>query len=346
MKDISFYLELAHKMHYERTYQSSLENFNLNDMQILDSCINYYIENIDRHYNFQQIFESHSIFNKCRDITKFITFVLNNFDVKEASILFICDEIEEIKNDYVRTITVNFDSIVKNNAEYELDKNITLNNDKLDYIIININSNLLKDQIYDKVEHELTHSFEDYNRVKNNTDNLFIKSIKDKYHKLILLDIDSKELKDVKNLLYLLDRSEQNAYIAQFDGILGDNEYITIQQAYDTLYNSKLYQDIKSFSYLVTNKDKETQELLCNLYRKIYESKETNNKILKKIYKEWDRFFEHFRRNIYQCVCDHIKYNHSMDHGNFLGNNINNSKEKLKEKIEKEYINKSIFIEK
>lgn len=342
MQSLESYIERFKNNYYECHYQIDLNNLDLFDMLILDSCINYYKVNYDEHYEFGQLFESHSVFNKCRDITKFLTFVLTNFDVKESSILFMCNDIEELKNDYVISININYESNIEDNAQYDQTIEKSIIDNKLDYIVININTNLDKDEIYDKIEHELIHSFEDYNRIINGAESLNDKAIRDKYYKLSLSETDSQELQDVKNLLYLLDKSEQNAYIAQFDGILGDNKYVTIQQAYEKIYNSKLYKDIKSFSYLVLNKDKDTQDLLCNLYRKIYETNIINNKILKKIYKEWNRFFEHFRRNIYQCICDHIKDNRNiLDRGRTIKDNS-----KLKEKIENEYLNKFFFIEK
>ena len=347
MRTLKEYIDKLKKIRFERSYQVECNRFDLYDLQILDCCINYYRENYDEHYEFNQIFESHSIFNKCREITKFLTFVLVNFDVKESSILFMCNDIDEIKNDYVTSININYESNVEDNAQYDQTLEKSIIDNKLDFIVINVNANLDKDKIYDKIEHELTHSFDDYNRIINSAESLNDKTIKSKYHKLTINDKDSEELKKVKSLLYLLDRSEQNAYIAQFDGILGDNKYLTIQQAYDKIYSSKLYKDIKSFSYLVTHKDKQTQDLLCDLYRKIYENpKISDNKILKKIYKEWDRFFEHFRRNIYQCICDHIKdQSNVLDRAHSLSSS-NNDNDNLKQKIENNYLNKSIFIEK
>lgn len=348
MRDIQYYLQIMRENKpFDRSY---LEKYDLFDLQILDSCMHTYSYNYRKNYNGYLVFESHSIFNKCREITEFIVFILKHYDLdKKSNIMFLCNDIDEIKNDYFNVIYLYCNVNDNNNkAEYSAsdDKNI-LKDNKFDYIFFNVNIDLPIDSLYDKIEHELTHAYEDLQRHINKTDSLYLKSIKDKYYNLEKLDTDSKELKDVKNLLYLLDKSEQNAYMAQFDGILGQESFKHIQKAYNKIYNSKLYKDIKSFSYLVTNKDQETQELLCDLYRKIYDSKETNNKILKKIYKEWDRFFEHFRRNIYQCVCDHIdKQSYRFDIG--IGDETyeNNTEEKLKEKIDKEYINKSIFIEK
>lgn len=343
MRTLKEYIDKLKKIRFERSYQVECNRFDLYDLQILDSCIEYYRNSIDYNYSFCQIFESHSVFNKCRDITRFLTYIITNFDAKDSSILFMCDDIDELKNDYVRTIYINVDNI-SNNAEYELSKEIDLIDGKLDYITINVRSNLSKDKIYDKIEHELTHSYDDYQRKINNAESLYDRTIRTKYNKLSIKDEDSKELKDVKNLLYLLDKPEQNGYIAQFDGILGDKKYVTIQQAYEKIYDSKLYKDIKSFSYLVTQKKKDIQDILCDLYRQIYDSKETNNKITKRICKEWNRFCEHFRRNIYQCICDHIIDNtKNMDHNNSFDNNVNDN---LKQKIENNYLNKSIFIEK
>lgn len=346
MKNIKYYLSLLKdNKSFDKSY---FKEYDLYDMQILDSCMHSYKYNYKNNYIGYIVFESHSIFNKCREITEFILFVLKNFKLdKDSSIMFLCNDIDELKNDYFNTIYVYCSVENKNNkAEYDMTLNNIIDN-KFDYISINIDIDLSEDRLYDKLEHELTHAYEDLQRQLNNADSLYIKSIKSKYNNLNINDSDSKELKDVKNILYLLDKSEQNGYLAQFDGILGKEKFNHIQKAYNKIYKSKLYKDIKEFSYLVTNKDKETQKLLCNLYRKIYNSSETDNKILKKIYKEWNRFFEHFRRNIYQCICDHIDMFAIRDSNNIgIDNDINsNSNKNLLNKIKNNYIDKYIFIE-
>lgn len=349
MKTIQEYLDIMRdSSHYFN--KSYLEKYDLEDMQILDSLWHCYEYDINKCHGIRNIFEEHSVFPQCRKMAEFITFILTKFKYKENdSILLMCNNIDELKNDYFNTIYINLENI-EDNAQYQtnIDKTNLLDN-KFDYITINIKYGLSKSKIYDKVEHELTHAYEDLQRHINNADSLYITSIKSKYNKLSHLDTDTNFIKDVKNLLYLLDRSEQNAYLAQFDGILGNQKYKNIQKAYNKIYDSKLYKNIKTFIYLIDSDNEEINHQLCKVYRKIYNSQKTDNKILKYIHKEWNRFYEHFRRNIYQCVCDHIEHTYYMDHGiglGYEGETKFEQENKLKEKIKKEYINKSIFIEK
>jgi len=349
MKSLQDYLEIMKdNPHYFN--KSYLKEYDLEDLQILDSLWYIYECNIKKCHGIRNIFEAHSVFPNCRKMTQFITFLLTNFDYKpEDSILIMCNDIDELNNDYFNTIYINYENLNNDNGQYEMniDKDNLIDN-KFDYITINVNYNLEKEKIYDKIEHELTHAYDDLQRHINNSDSLYIKAIKDKYYSLNNFISNNDFERDVKNLLYLLDKSEQNAYLAQFDGILGNKKYKNIQQAYNKIYDSKLYKEIKDFTYLVEYNDDKINKDICKLYRKIYNSNKPDNKILKDIHKEWERFKEHFRRNIYQCVIDHIEILEYTDDGNSLGyeGEIQSDKDKkLKEKIKTEYLNKSIFIE-
>ena len=341
MKSIQEYIELIHDNNPKFLDKSYLEKYDYEDMMIINDCINKCYNN--RYH----IFESHSVFNKCRELSYFISLVLNNFidKTKNTSILFLCNEIDELNNEYFNSINVNFEHDLDNNGEYEAtNDNNKLNDNKFDYITININSSLNSKEIYNKLEHELTHAYDDLNRYISKSENIYNQIIRTKYNKLNIDDTDSKFVKDVKNLLYLLDRPEQNGYLAQFDGILGNKKFNNIQKAYNKIYNSKLYKDIKSFSYLIDNNDEEINNNICKLYKELFDSKDSNSKIIKNIQKEWKRFKEHFIRNIYQCVCDHIEIHEFKSSREF--NKVQNKKEKeLIEKIKNQYINKTIFIE-
>lgn len=338
MKTIQEYIEINHNNNPRYIDKSYLKKYDFEDMMIMNDCMN-------KCYKHYHLFEAHSVFHKCREISNFLSLFLYTFQPKESSILFMCDEIDELKNDYFRTITINYESDLDDNGQYDQRySKEAFNDSRFDFITINIKVN--SDNINDKIEHELTHAYDDLQRQINKADSLNIKTIKSKYNNLQINDNDSKFVKDVKNLLYLLDRPEQNAYLAQFDGILGKNKFRNIQRAYNIIYNSKLYKDIKSLSYLIDIDNDEINNNICELYRKLFDNNDSNNKILKYIHKEWKRFKEHFTRNIYQCVCDHIEINYPMDYGKKLGDESKDKKEKkLINKIKNEYIDKSIFIE-
>ena len=345
MKDIKEYISMMHDSYacFDKSYLDKYDSF---DVIMLDSLMHYFKFTRDEHYSAYNVFEAHGVFPKCREIAEFLNLFLVAFGKQNdtQSILFMCNDIEELKNDYFNVIYLNYDEYLENHAEYDLNAVGDLIDSKLDYITINVDSKLSKNEIYDKLTHELTHAYEDLQRKLNKSQTLLAKTIRSRYKNLDINDDDNDEVKKLKMLLYLLDKSEQNAYIAQFDGILGDKKYANIQQAFNKIYKSKLYRDIKELSSIVEADDEETKSSICDIYRKIYSSNDSNNKILKSLAAKWNNFLEHFRRHIYQCICDHMQEPNAMDHGKeFIG--TDKKKEDLVEKIEKEYLNKFIFIE-
>lgn len=350
MKDLKHYLDILHVISSKHR-KEILEKYDCYDLQIYDSCARYYHDNIDKYngyakflYSDLSINEAHSVFSKCRDITDFITKTLIYFEYWDSpkSFNFLCDDIDEIKNDFFRVIYVSTSEYIEDNAQYELSQENNIVDGKLDYMFINVSTKLKPNEIYDKIEHELTHAYEDFKRQSNSKITLYQSTIKSQFDKLDFNDKDSELTKKLKSILYLLDRAEQNAFLAQFDGILGNNKYKTIADAYDKIYKSKLYKQIKDMTIILDFDDKNITKSICDEYRYIYGVKDSDNKIIKKIRKEWERFQEHFRRNIYQCVCDHIETYMARDSFGTIGSdNIENDFEKTIEK----YINKSIFVE-
>ena len=198
MKTIQEYIEISHNNNPRYIDKSYLKKYDFEDMMIMNDCMN-------KCYKHYHLFEAHSVFHKCREISNFLSLFLYTFQPKESSILFMCDEIDELKNDYFKTITINYESDLDDNGQYDQRYSKEAFNDRrFDFITINIKVN--SDNINDKIEHELTHAYDDLQRQINKADSLNIKTIKSKYNNLQINDNDSKFVKDVKNLLYLLDR--------------------------------------------------------------------------------------------------------------------------------------------
>lgn len=345
MKNIIEYINYINevKTHHHDTFYN--EYYDDVDLSILLECQNKFRDeyNHPEYHIYGNLFEEHGIFSKSREFASFISNFIKEYikDTEDYTILFMCNEIEELKNDFFNTIYINFDGNFSDpniKGEYDqTDANERFNGKCFDYITISLNKNIQKEKIYQTIEHELNHAYKDLNLIKNGSDNLEIKTIKSKYHLLNYNDSDSEFDQRVKDILYLLDDSEQTAYIAEFDGILGDTKFDNIQNAFNKIYDSKLYKQIKEFEKIIKSKDKILLKNICDSYRKVYSTKRyTDERIISILNKDWNHFWDKFTNHIYQCVCDHVK-EYSLRNEKDIEHNLENKF--------KEYINKSIFIE-
>ena len=345
MKNIIEYINYINevKTHHHNTSYNNY--YNDVDLYILLECQNKFRDeyNHPEYCVYGNLFEEHGIFSKSREFASFISNFIKEYikDTEDYTILFMCNEIEELKNDFFNTIYINFDGNFSDpniKGEYDqTDSKERFNNGKFDYITISLNKNIQKEKIYQTIEHELNHAYKDLRLLINNDDSLEIKTIKSKYHLLNYNDNDSEFDKLIKDILYLLDKSEQQAYIAEFDGILGDTKFDNIQNAFNKIYDSKLYKQIKEFEKIIKSKDKILLKNICDSYRKVYSTKRyTDERIISILNKDWNHFWDKFTNHIYQCVCDHVK-EYSLRNEKDIEHNLENKF--------KEYINKSIFIE-
>lgn len=343
MKNIIEYINYINEVkthHHNTSYNNYYDNV---DLYILLECQNKFRDeyNHPEYHIYGNLFEEHGIFSKSREFALFISNFIKEYikDTEDYTILFMCNEIEELKNDFFNTIYINFDGNFSDpNIKGEYDQtnaNERFNGKCFDYITISLNKNIQKGKIYQTIEHELNHAYKDLNLMKNGSD-LEIKTIKSKYHLLNYNDSDSEFDKQIKDILYLLDKSEQQAYIAEFDGILGDTKFDNIQNAFNKIYDSKLYKQIKEFEKIIKSKDKILLKNICDSYKKVYSKKRyMDERIISILNKNWNHFWNKFTNHIYQCVCDHVKEYSVRQHTDL---------EKDDNKYEK-YINKSIFIE-
>lgn len=297
------------------------------DAKILFECQAKFRKEYQHHeYKvYGDIFEAHGIFDKSREFASFITKILEVFanDSKDFSIMFVCKDIPELKNNYFNIIYVNFDDNFYDssmNGEYDItNANERFVDGRFEYITININKKVDKVRIYSILEHELNHVYTDLQKLIDKSDSLEIDAIKSKYHLLNNNKNDSNFDKLVKNICYLLDKYEQSAYLAQFDGILGDTKFNNIQDAFNKIYDSEIYKQIKEFEKIINSKDDIIFDALCELYRKIHNVQYSNEKILNILKKNWNHFWNKFVNHIYQCVCDHVRKYATRQHPDIGG---------------------------
>ena len=346
MKSLNEYIELLKNdiktHHHDTSYNEYYDDV---DLHILFECQNKFRNeyNHPEYKIYGDIFEAHGIFDKSREFASFMTKFLKEFitDYEDHSILFMCNDIPELKNKYFDTIYLNFDGNFSDNeikGEYDqTNAEERFLDDRFEYMTISLNKNIDKEKIYKTIEHELNHAYTDLQKLIHNSNSLEIDSIKNEYHLLNYDDSDTEFDKRIKDICYLLDKYEQSAYIAEFDGILGDKKYNNIQDAFNKIYDSKLYKQVKEFEKIIKSEDKILLRAICNSYHKIYPEKRYNDeKILSILNKKWNHFWDKFINHVYQCVCDHVEEYEVRQHPSIDDDMINKMKT---------YINKSIFIE-
>lgn len=346
MKDLRRYLDILKNdvktRHHDTRYNSLYDDI---DANILFECQEKFRNEYGhpRYKVYGNVFEEHGIFSKSREFASFISKFIENFivDDKDHNIMFLCKEIPELRNDFFNILYVNFDDNFDPNTKGEYDylcSDEKFIGNKFEYVTISINKNIDRKKIYQTIQHELNHFYKDLNKHKNKAGSLEDEIVKTNFGSLNGDENDSDFEKFVKDILYFLDKTEAQAYIAEFDGILGDEKFKNIQNGFNKIYESKLYKDIKNFAILMETNDDLLNKKLCDTYRNIYKANTTDEKILKMLRKKWNVFWKKFTNHIYQCVCDHVvKYQEKP--------NINIGSEDIELQHMKEYINKSIFVE-
>lgn len=344
MKSIQEYLDLMREKIKTHNHDTKYNNeYDYIDLNILLEC--QYKFN-DEYFNpgysiYGNIFESHGIFDRARQFSSFITLFIKTFvSEKNKTIMFICNDIDELKNDFFEIIYINFSDLSKIGIKGEYDETNQENrfiNNKFTYITISLDNNINNEDIYKTISHELKHAYQDLNLCINNKENLYQKAIQTKIYKLNFEKTDDDIMNLLKYVLHITDKYEISAYISELDGILGDKKYDNIQNAFNEIYKSDIYSKMKYVKLIIDINDAKTLNKFCIAYNKIFDTKFSNDKIKNILYKKVNLFWEKFTNQVYQCVCDHTKYGkRSFGDINQKNETINNMKK---------YINNSIFIE-
>ena len=166
-------------------------------------------------------------------------------------------------------------------------------------------------QIYSLLLHELNHAYNDYIHIKKSgfESSLIKRDIKSNYNIIGTKNEDDSLVEKVcKDLLYMLNKSEQEAYIAQLNGELKD-KYKNIKDAIKDLTKSNVYQNYKTIyiNYNRIFKSKKYTEEFCNVYRKLNNNDNiSNDKIIKTIQNTYEKFWKKFINHIYHIATDHI----------------------------------------
>ncbi len=114
--------------------------------------------------------------------------------------------------------------------------------------------------------------------------------------------------------MYLLNKSEQNAYIGQLNSEV-KGTYKNIKDIINDLKNTSIffnYKQIKlNFNAIVKNK--KYLDKFCEVYRQTYETKKSNESIIKELNSKYNKCWKKLINHLHQIAEDHLvkeNYNH------------------------------------
>ena len=195
--------------------------------------------------------------------------------------------------------------------------NVTVYNEdahKLEYVEIVINVNGDDNELQRKIEHELTHAFEDYNRkvffsksLREILDENYIKAIK----KMSNMNNKLEEIQSAR-FIYYLNKQEINANMGAFEAALHNKKFDKYEDGMKLIKATntyKHYEDLAEVLELMIEKklEKEVIDDICNSLRSYDEYKNhTNNQIIKNLENRLRKFFKKFNKIIPKLVYDKL----------------------------------------
>lgn len=273
------------------------------------------------------ILESLGIFSGCKEITEYLFNKLKeNIGKQELSI-----DITHLKaeNKFFNScfLHIKYDDKYENGEAgyYSSDGHDDYNevrydtiNEKFKFIEINlIFSKEHIDNIYSLIIHELVHAYDDYIHIKKSGfgASLYERDKRAKYQLVrVKNENDDIIIQVFKDFMYLLNKSEQNAYIGQLNSEV-KGTYKNIKDIINDLKNTSIffnYKQIKlNFNAIIKNKKYLNQ--FCEVYRQTYETKKSNESIIKELNNKYNKCRKKFINHLYQIAEDHLikeNFNH------------------------------------
>ena len=266
------------------------------------------------------ILESLGIFRGCKEITEYLFNKLKENIGKQELSIDITHLKAENKFFNFCFLHIKYDDKYENGEAgyYSSDGHDDYNevrydtiNEKFKFIEINlIFSKEHIDNIYSLIMHELVHAYDDYIHIKKSGFGASLYE-RDKRAKYQLVRVKNKNddiiIQVFKDFMYLLNKSEQNAYIGQLNSEV-KGTYKNIKDIINDLKNTSIffnYKQIKlNFNAIIKNKKYLNQ--FCEVYRQTYETKKSNESIIKELNNKYNKCWKKFINHLYQIAEDHL----------------------------------------
>lgn len=300
MKSINDYISLSNeKISSIDDYIDEITNKTIDNYDSLDLSL---LEHINIHYKFNyrlvnenNIYESDGSFPNQHNIIKQI---LTNINVPKSNKTYIINLNTFIKDLYIHFKTNNDNDIngmyIIDNPKYSDYNDIRWDNENnvfrfVEIIIYNYDKdpNGLEEILY----HETKHIWDEYIEITKHN-NLLV----DKVNKSILIKLNKTNIDEtLKQIIYYCEDYEISSYISQLNGIFNDKKFLTIEDAFEEIRNSSIYQNYK-FCYYI---------LMFNRYKDIllqYISNKEYKKLQYNIKRAWKKIINHS----YIICCNHL----------------------------------------
>ncbi len=173
------------------------------------------------------------------------------------------------------------------------------------------------DNIYSLIMHELIHAYDDYINIKKSGFNasLYQRNKRNKYQLVRVKGDDDDLITQVfKEFMYLLDKSEQTAYIGQLNTEI-KGTYSNIKDVINDLKNTNIFFNYKQIklNFNAITKNKKYLSKFCDIYRQTYNNKKSNESIIKELNNKYNKCWKKFINHLYHIAEDHLikeNYNH------------------------------------
>lgn len=266
------------------------------------------------------ILESLGIFSGCKEITEYLFNKLKENIGKQELSIDITNLKAENKFFNACFLHIKYEYKYENGEAgyYSSDGHDDYNevrydtiNEKFKFIEINlIFSKEHIDNIYSLIMHELVHAYDDYIHIKKSGfgASLYERDKRAKYQLVrVKNENDDIIIQVFKDFMYLLNKSEQNAYIGQLNSEV-KGTYKNIKDIINDLKNTSIffnYKQIKlNFNAIIKNKKYLNQ--FCEVYRQTYETKKSNESIIKELNNKYNKCWKKFINHLYQIAEDHL----------------------------------------
>lgn len=269
------------------------------------------------------LFEKYGIYNGCTELVDYICKkVKQKFNSKNDVFMFtikyndcVNKKIENIffnsLDIYVKKSDDNTGGYVKK-EDAELNDNGLMENIKIELYINSI------DKLNVLLAHELTHAYEHYRKLV--TDYHIPFRVRKQQILRYNTYLDMKKFGDniesiIADILYHLDKSEQNAYTAQLRKELENNKSIIHgpKDAFDVIKNTEVYTNLKTMEDIIINEIKLKNGLsddiihkCCDAYRVANDVNWTDNKVIKKFAVQFEKYKNHFDKIIPKMCLDFL----------------------------------------
>lgn len=273
------------------------------------------------------IYENAGLYNGIEELSHFLTNKIRSHQEKNFDIEYNNSDIElsKFNNIFFNKIILSCERSqkFKNEGEYIINDIVDYNNETKTFNFVKIKLTLsLKHngtEVYQRLLHELTHAWDNYNAIKKGSTTLKQALLNTQYSDILkAFDDNTKHKKIIGQILYFINDIEVNSFMAEFAGYLynyiDDNTIPDPHTAIKIIKQSELYKNYKNIGAWVTalyNDDKrisnQFKTLLYNEYNKINKTNYTEYKISKILYNKYVKINNKIESNIGKLCSRYVK---------------------------------------